>query len=171
MTPANVFIIHIGQDGACSSYDPNQPCHTGALVQFYVGTFGCNYYCGPHTFTWDFGDGTTSTSLNTFHTFVSAGTYDISVVIRNAFQQLTLTERVIVTGDIFERRPADFSANVNGHSALFKIDRGDSGITSWTLDFGDGTFKYFDHTDGRHDFAIAHEVVIVPTPRSRGVRH
>jgi len=109
--------------------------------------------------------------LNTFHTFVSAGTYDISVVIRNAFQQLTLTERVIVTGDIFERRPADFSANVNGHSALFKIDRGDSGITSWTLDFGDGTFKYFDHTDGRHDFAIAHEVVIVPTPRSRGVRH
>ena len=38
------------------------------------------------TYFWDFGDGTTSTDQNPFHTFSSSGTYIISLVMTNACQ-------------------------------------------------------------------------------------
>lgn len=37
----------------------------------------------PTTWEWDFGDGETSTTQNPLHTFLSAGTYDISLTVTN----------------------------------------------------------------------------------------
>ena len=43
-----------------------------------------NVATGTLNYDWDFGDGTTSTDTNPWHTFTSAGQYDVMLVAMNA---------------------------------------------------------------------------------------
>jgi PKD repeat protein len=187
MTQGNVYIFHVGQDGVCASGDSGHPCNAGVPVQFTVGAFGYSFSCSPHMFLWNFGDGATAMTLNPMHTYASAGTYNVSVTISTPSQVMTLVEQVTVVGGIVH---ADFSAVTNAHAVRIKIDPGDSMITRWILDFGDGQTRLVDDPNppevvhnyvnaghytvtltGGLNFGIAHEVVILPYPRSRGARH
>ena len=46
----------------------------------------------PFTYLWTFGDGTTSTDQNPVHTYASAGTYDVSLTVTNAYGTDTATK-------------------------------------------------------------------------------
>ena len=46
---------------------------------------------GPTSWTWDFGDGTSSTEQSPFHTYTQPGTYDVSLTIGNGSQQVSST--------------------------------------------------------------------------------
>jgi PKD repeat protein len=55
---------------------------------------------GATTYTWDFGDGTTSTAANPpGHTYSVAGAYEITLVVRNAFGADTLRQSVVVASN------------------------------------------------------------------------
>ena len=90
---------------------------------------------------WDFGDGITSTSQNTFHPFISTGTYQVSLTITDtAGCTNTITHTVIINPlpvahfDISDH-------NCAGQSVAFtNLSTTTSGyVVRWTWDFGDGS--------------------------------
>jgi PKD repeat protein len=90
---------------------------------------------GPTTWSWDFGDGTTSTSQSPTHEYESAGTYLVTLVASNTVGESAPSEVSITVA----RRPrARFDYEENGLSVTFE-DRSTREPTSWLWDFGDGT--------------------------------
>lgn len=88
----------------------------------------------PTSWLWNFDDGNTSTFQNPFHTYASAGIYNVTLTATNTFgsdiynQQITLNS-LNATIDILSpttvNQPINFNANAPGAIA-------------WSWDFGDG---------------------------------
>jgi PKD repeat protein len=98
-----------------------------------------DYSRGASTWSWDFGDGQTSTDREPVHTYTAPGRYTVTLTVSNgagATASETKWEYIIVTGGL----TADFSANVTSGAAplavLFTPDA--PGATSWQWYFGDG---------------------------------
>lgn len=91
--------VYIGYTGAQSNCNPNfGNCSAGENLNFQAAVNGYSFSCAPHSFAWTFGDGTTSTSQNPTKSYAVAGTYNVSLIISNATQQVTLTQAVTVGG-------------------------------------------------------------------------
>ena len=97
---------------------------------------------GITTWTWDFGDGTTSTERNPVHTYQEAGTYTVSLTVvgpggsdtesRKGYIQLTMPSAPV----------ADFTAKPrsgNGPLVVQFTDTSTGHVSSRLWDFGDGT--------------------------------
>ncbi|MCB9231434.1 MAG: PKD domain-containing protein [Bacteroidia bacterium] len=97
---------------------------------FTAGTLG-----GATSWAWDFGDGGTSTQQNPSHTYASAGTYTVCLVVSNACGADTICNS-ITTG--CNSPVAAYSYNFNGFTVTF-TDQSSDNPTSWDWDFGDGT--------------------------------
>jgi PKD repeat protein len=89
--------------------------------------------------SWDFGDGNTSTEKNPIHTYVSAGNYTISLNASNAygFNVSTVTDAVRV----LEPPTAAFTATPTEGNAPLAVtfnDTSTGNVTAWLWNFGDG---------------------------------
>ncbi len=101
---------------------------------------------GPTSWSWDFGDGGTSTAQNPSHTY-SAGTYDVSMTATNANGSNTMTKVAYITSNTPPPNQAP-TANANGpysgqaNSAVSFSSAGssdpDGSIAGYSWDFGDG---------------------------------
>lgn len=91
----------------------------------------------PTRWSWDFGDGKSSTAKSPSHTYARPGTYAVSLTITNAFGVSDSTSK-FVTPSLGEAPVADFLAETDGLRALF-TDTSTNRPTSWRWDFGDGT--------------------------------
>jgi PKD repeat protein len=60
----------------------------------------------PTSWSWDFGDGATSTAQNPGHTYAAVGTYTVSLTVSNAVGSDTVTEVDLIT--VTEPLPATF---------------------------------------------------------------
>ena len=106
----------------------------GESVQF--TDLSTNY---PTSWSWDFGDGQTSTLRNPSRVYASAGTYTVSLTVSNSFGQdtETKTDYIIVGGP----PDADFVGSPTtigeGESVQF-TDQSTNNPTSGTWNFGDG---------------------------------
>jgi len=94
----------------------------------------------PTNWLWDFGDGSTSVVENPTHTFLSPGTYTVSLTVSNDYGSSTKTKQnYIVVNSLIPL--ADFNANktsiIEGESIIFS-DLSTNSPTSWAWDFGDG---------------------------------
>jgi gliding motility-associated-like protein len=93
------------------------------------------------TRTWDFGDGVTSTLANPTHTYVTAGTYTVSLLNASAIG----CSHSLVKNDYITVLPnpiVSFSANKTSSCiAPFSVNFTDNSVngTSWNWDFGDGS--------------------------------
>lgn len=93
----------------------------------------------PMTYTWDFGDGQTSTEQNPSHIYTQRGTYTVSLTVKNAYGTSTAIKRNFVTVGMAPR-PDFVGAPVSGevpHSVKF-TDMTSGQVNSWRWDFGDG---------------------------------
>jgi PKD repeat protein len=94
----------------------------------------------PTSWTWDFGDGITSTEQNPAHLYAKAGTYTVALTVKNSFGQDTMTKKdcIVVGGGA----AVDFSASPTvvgvGRYVTF-TDLSANNPTAWVWDFGDGT--------------------------------
>jgi hypothetical protein len=95
----------------------------------------------PTSWSWDFGDGATSTAQNPTHTYSEPGTYDVSLTASNEADSNTHTRLSYINAYGMH---ADFMATpVWGSAPLtvtftdLSVGIGIPGPTSWAWDFGD----------------------------------
>ena len=100
------------------------------------------------SWSWDFGDTTTSTSQNPSHTYASGGTYNVTLqVMDNEGETASVTQSVTVTEPQAPTASFDISSNPCGEGEM--IDNrcsfydtstdSDGEIVTWDWDFGGGT--------------------------------
>lgn len=90
----------------------------------------------PTAWSWDFGDGATSTDQNPVHTFVSSGSYDVKLTVTRGASTDSSTQTLNVGGV----PNADFAADstqVNVNDVVKFTDKSSNAPTSWSWDFGD----------------------------------
>lgn len=91
---------------------------------------------GPTAWSWDFGDGTTSTEKNPAHTFTTAGSYDVKLTVTRDAATASSTQ-VLNVGGVpnadFEGAPTQ----VNTNEAVKFTDKSSNSPTSWSWNFGD----------------------------------
>ncbi|WNY23345.1 hypothetical protein MmiHf6_06520 [Methanimicrococcus hongohii] len=104
-------------------------------VQFTDKSQGSNL-----TYSWDFGDGTTSTDANPKHTYSKEGTYTVKLTVKNTYGSNTATKDKYITVGAAPRAnfQADVLSGVAPHPVQF-TDLSTGKPTSWYWDFGDGS--------------------------------
>ena len=94
----------------------------------------------PVSWSWDFGDGSTSVLQNPEHTYTDEGFFDVSLKISNEYGQITGKKVNYIRVGI--ESTAGFSADprigIPPLSVIF-IDLSSESLTSWEWDFGDGS--------------------------------
>ncbi len=113
------------------SYNPASP-YAGQTVQFTDSSSG-----NPTSWSWDFGDGSTSSLQNPTHAYSSAGTYTVTLTASNKLETKTASKTINVKAVI----QADFTyspANPTAGTQIQFTDKSTGNITSWSWQFGDG---------------------------------
>jgi len=113
------------------SYSPASP-YAGQTVQFTASSSG-----NPTSWSWDFGDGSTSSLQNPTHAYSSAGTYTVTLTASNNLETKTASKTINVKAVI----QADFTyspANPTAGTQIQFTDKSTGNITSWSWQFGDG---------------------------------
>jgi PKD repeat protein len=96
----------------------------------------------PTSWTWDFGDGSTSTAQNPTHTYATQGSYTVSLTASNPQGASTETKAGYVVVDAPPAPVADFTATPRSGTAPLQVTFSDASTnspTSWAWDFGDGS--------------------------------
>ena len=98
----------------------------------------------PTSWNWNFGDGTAnSTQKNPVHTFSKAGSYSVTLTVRNTAGSNTVRKTSYITAATLRPPIAALSANVTSGTIPFTVlfsDKSTGGSpTKWAWSFGDGT--------------------------------
>jgi PKD repeat protein/alpha-tubulin suppressor-like RCC1 family protein len=96
----------------------------------------------PTTWSWNFGDGSTSASQNPSHIYTIPGTYTVSLIASNADSTGTETKTNYIT---VSNVSADFSGTPLLSYAPLTVTFTNSSLgspTSWLWNFGDGNISY-----------------------------
>jgi len=96
---------------------------------------------GPiSSWSWNFGDGGSSTAQNPSHTYNSTGTYSVSLTVTGPGGSDTLTRTNYIA--VSDPPPtADFSGSPTSGTAPLSVNFSDASsgnVTSWSWNFGDG---------------------------------
>lgn len=91
----------------------------------------------PTAWSWNFGDGATSTLQNPNHTYALNSTYNVCLTASNFMGSNTDCQNVVVTGNIVAPL-ADFTYAITGSDVTF-TDLSTNTPTFWGWDFNDGS--------------------------------
>ncbi len=98
---------------------------------------------GATSWSWNFGDGGTSTAQNPSHTYTSAGSYTVTLTASNACgsDQFVRTNYITVTTPPCDPPVADFTGSPTSGTYPLTVnftDLSTNSPTSWSWNFGDG---------------------------------
>jgi PKD repeat protein len=147
------------QSGASFRFSPSTP-GPGQAVQFSDTTAG-----NPTSWSWNFGDGTTSAAKNPSHAFNQAGDYPIRLIAttstgpKQALQTLTVRAMSVLSSS-FNYSPANPAA---GQAVQF-TDASTGSPTSWSWNFGDGATSTSQNPS--HAYATAGAKTVTLTVRN-----
>jgi PKD repeat protein len=103
----------------------------------------------PSAWSWDFGDGTTSTLKNPDHVYTTAGTYPVTLNATNGYGSSVITKSNYISVANSGGAPsANFSANSTSGAApkyVMFTDSSTGSPTSWKWNFGDGYTSTYQH--------------------------
>jgi PKD repeat protein len=124
---------------------------TGGAVPYTVNftDASANY---PTTWTWDFGDGSTSTLQHPEHTYTTPGTYAISLTAGNSGGSNSLVRSGYIIVSSQTPPVASFTSNRSTGSVPFVVNFTDTSSNvpnTWSWTFGDGgtsTLQHPEHT-------------------------
>ncbi|MFY9982665.1 MAG: PKD domain-containing protein [Methanoregula sp.] len=94
----------------------------------------------PTSWSWDFGDGSTSTDQNPSHLYMQAGTYTVTLTATNAFGSNTVVKSNLI--DVGNNIAVDFAADhttVGVGQLVTFTDLSTNSPTNWVWEYGDGT--------------------------------
>jgi len=124
MTAANVYVAYIGPASSCTTAASSAPCNVNEVIPFGARSFGYNFGCATHSFSWNFGDGQSGSGQDAPHAYATAGTYTVTVTISNGTQTIPITQSVRVGGST----PTTCPTMIGGTSVF--IDYVGSGCTT-----------------------------------------
>jgi len=113
------------------------------------------------SWSWNFGDGNSSSAQSPTHHYTGAGIYPVTLTVTdNGSATDSKTTYVFVTTDPFDPDnmtdvpTADFSYSINGNTVTFTDTSTDDGtIVNWTWELGDGNVSYSQNPV--HNYSIA----------------
>jgi len=120
---------------------------------------------GPQitSWSWDFGDGTTSTQINPQHTYDSYGTYNVTLTIGSGVYSDYITKPVTVNN----KPSANFNAPIvcQGTSTTFTNTTNNNGLTglTWLWNFGDTQTTTLQNPDPHYYNAANYSVILQAT--------
>ena len=94
MTTSNVFLTHSAE--SCGGN--NTACRKDEAIAFTATTWGYQFSCATHSFSWNFGDGGTATGLSTSHTYTGAGTWPVTLTVSNGSQTFQRSVNITTSG-------------------------------------------------------------------------
>lgn len=130
--------------------DNTKSCKIPFTVQF------TNQTPGDNSYSWNFGDGNTSTEINPVHTYTDTGSYDVTLVV---FSENGCTDTITKPGYIQIRRPAITLNDLPQQGCIpFAISptatiESTEPVTNYLWDFGDGTTS--DLPKPAHTYTVA----------------
>lgn len=92
--------------------------------------------------TWNFGDGTSSSSQDHSKTYLTAGSYKVTLTVKDNNNLTDITETPPQSPIMIFGPTAKFNTTANGLTVKFNSDPsipGDESISKWEWDFGDGS--------------------------------
>ena len=95
----------------------------------------------PRTWTWNFGDGSSSAEKNPVHVYTTAGDYTVTLTVSNVAGTASVIRAGAVTVENAVVPTADFAANATSGEATLAVaftDASDGKPAEWEWDFGDG---------------------------------
>jgi PKD repeat protein len=129
------FFICVGGGGCQAAFTATPDPNVQGKYSFTDQSTG-----NPSSWSWDFGDGNTSTQQNCSHAYAASGTYTITLYISSpncsdsTSQQLTVNIGGGGCQPAFITTPAP---NVQGKYSF--TDQSTGNLSSWSWDFGDGS--------------------------------
>jgi gliding motility-associated-like protein len=118
-------------------------------------------------YSWDFGDGDTSSQSNPLHTYISAGNFSVTLRITNSYgctKTFSKTKYITITGGV----TSDFTNNdppkcIAPVTVNFNSTSVGPGSLTYTWNFGDGTNN--DAADPVHTYSVpgSYSVTLVTT--------
>ncbi|MBI4602953.1 MAG: PKD domain-containing protein, partial [Planctomycetes bacterium] len=147
-----VALTATGEGGSDTQTEPGYVTVTASVLAAFTGSpvIGVaplivrftNQSTGATSYSWDFGDGGTSTATSPSHTYAAGGEYTVTLTARGAGgaqDTSTRTRYVQVDGPL----TADFTAAPRQGPAPLRVQfvdaSGGSTVQGWLWDFGDGT--------------------------------
>ncbi|WP_319507323.1 PKD domain-containing protein [uncultured Methanolobus sp.] len=118
----------------------------------------------PTSWSWNFGDGNTSNETNPTHTYVSAGTYNVSLNATNLAGSDISTQTAYIS--VYITPVANFSADATSGTAPLSVsftDLSNNTPTSWLWDFGDGSNSTSQNTTHSYTTAGSYNVTLNAT--------
>jgi len=126
------------KDSLFASFDINNFCQCVTANNF-IFTNQSGGSVGPYTYTWNFGDGTTSSSEYPKKIYNTPGQYNVTLTVKNANNVSATVTRILIVG---AKPVAGFNAVANStYNYTFNNTStiASGTITSYWWNFGDGT--------------------------------
>ncbi|MGB6032797.1 MAG: PKD domain-containing protein, partial [Bacteroidota bacterium] len=121
----------------------------------------------PTSWSWDFGDGGSSTAQNPTHQYTATGTYTVALTATNGCGSLTETKTNYVTVSEGPTAPvAEFSGTPTSGCSPLTVsftDQSTGEITSWSWTFGDGGSSTTQSPSHTYNAAGIYEVSLTVT--------
>jgi len=121
---------------------------------------------GATSWSWDFGDGGTSTQQNPSHTYNTAGTYTVSLTATNSCGSDTNTKTDYITVNPCNAPVAGFVGSPTSGDAPLAVnftDQSTNSPTSWSWDFGDGGTSTQQNPSYTYNTAGTYTVTLIST--------
>ena len=113
-----------------ANFSADTVCHTFA-------TSFTDQSVGAVSYLWDFGDGVGSTLQNPTHTYATAGTYSVTLIVTNAQGCKDTIQKAVV---VHPRPTAGFQYDTAcAYRPTVFTDQSQGVVTFWSWDFGDGS--------------------------------
>ena len=121
----------------------------------------------PTSWSWDFGDGTTSAEQNATHMYTSAGSFTVSLTASNTAGSNSLSRSGYIT--VTQPLTANFTGTPASGTAPLAVtftDTSTGSPTAWSWDFGDGTTSTLKNPSHSYTSAGAFTVKLTVTRSS-----
>lgn len=126
-------------DSSCQSITVNCPAPTPSFSHsssFYTATFtDVSSGVSITSYTWDFGDGNSSTQQNPVHTYASTGTYSVCLTITDTCNTDSVCNSITIS---CPAPNANFSFVSNFYTTTFTDATNGNFVNAYLWDFGDG---------------------------------
>ncbi len=161
----------IKREGYINAFNPPKANFTANVTSGEVPltvNFTDNSSNSPTEWLWDFGDlgdDNTSTLQNPTHTYLSAGTYNVKLTVKNPAGSDTFSDTISISAQPIPL--VNFSSSVTMGQAPLNVNFTDlsenSPFLSWEWDFGDGTNSTDQNTTHTYDVYGIYNVTLTVT--------